>query len=273
MKQISILDKGWVRFVDSMGTDKTIVDAARISYGPGTRRISTDRALLRYLMRHHHHSPIEMCEMMFVMKVPIYVMRQLARHRTFNVNERSLRYSEAIDDCVETAPEDWRIQSDTNKQGSSGFLDEVSGAKLSKEEAELHDHALNVYKSRLKLGVAREQARKDLPLSNYTELYWKNDLRNLLNFLNLRLDEHTQYETRLYANAIAKFVEEKFPITWEAFQDYSLNSIHLTVLDHRVILRFMKAFEPIDQILEEEIKNKREKVECKEKLKTLGLIQ
>ena len=197
---IRVLDDGFVRVVDYMGDDSAIVQAARVSYGKGTKRVQEDRALIRYLMRHDHTTPFEMCEIKLHVRVPMDIWRQWIRHRTANVNEYSTRYSEAIDAAQRTAPGAWRTQSSLNRQGSAGVLAEEIGARLSAEEAELQDRSRAVYEARLAAGVAREQARKDLPLATYTEAYWKIDLHNLLHFLELRMDAHAQQEIREYAD-------------------------------------------------------------------------
>lgn len=225
---------GFVRLVDVMGTDQSIVQAARTSYGKGTKQVSEDRNLIRYLMRHWHTTPFEMCEIKLHVRVPMDIWRQWIRHRTASVNEYSTRYSEAIDSRAATLPGEWRLQSTTNKQGSSGFLPEdtqwsneetisqLGGSYLSAREKELHDLSTEIYQERLEAGVAREVARKDLPLSTYTEAYWKVDLHNLFHFLRLRLHPHAQQEIREFAEAIANIVSQLFPIAWEAFEDYRL---------------------------------------------------
>ncbi len=186
---IRVLDDGFVRVVDYMGDDSAIVQAARTSYGRGTKRRHEDRGLIRYLMRHAHTTPFEMCEIKLHVRVPMDVWRQWIRHRTASVNEYSTRYSEAIDAAQRTSPEAWRLQSAGNRQGSSGLLPPEEGRRLSDEEAALQRQVRDVYAARLAAGVAREQARKELPLSTYTEAYWKIDLQNLLHFLELRMDE------------------------------------------------------------------------------------
>ena len=197
-----VLDNGHIRVIDYMGTEDTIVQAARVSYGKGTKKASEDAGLLRYLLRHRHTTPFEMCEIMLHVRVPMDCWRQWIRHRTANVNEYSTRYSEAIDEKQVTQPDQWRSQSKDNKQGSGAYLDLEAGQVLSHAEHELHDQVTRVYHERLECGVAREQARKDLPLSTYTEAYWKIDLHNLLHFLLLRMDSHAQHEIRQYANVI-----------------------------------------------------------------------
>jgi thymidylate synthase (FAD) len=236
-RPIECLDHGFVRLVDYLGNDAAIVQAARTSYGKGTKRTSDDRALIRYLMRHGHTTPFEMCELKFHVRVPMDVWRQWIRHRTASVNEYSTRYSEAIDERVETSPSKWRSQSRDNKQGSGDYLDLEVGRELSAQEARLHLHAKRVYQNRLDAGVAREQARKDLPLSTYTEAYWKMDLHNLLHFLNLRLDSHAQLEIREYAQAIAQITKDVFPMAYEAFEDYVLGAIKLSRLELDILIR------------------------------------
>lgn len=239
---------GFVRLVDVMGDDGAVVQAARVSYGAGTKTVREDAGLIRYLMRHHHTTPFEMCELKLHVKVPMDTWRQWIRHRMASVNEYSTRYSEAIDDRAKTPPEEWRLQSRINKQGSAGVMTDLTDEKvlawleekglqtfegynsqqiaeyLTQQETDLHQLSTAVYKERLALGVAREVARKDLPLSTYTEAYWKIDLHNLLHFLQLRVDSHAQKEIREFAEAIANIVKVWVPATWAAFEDYRLNA-------------------------------------------------
>jgi thymidylate synthase (FAD) len=231
-----VLDDGFVRLIDYMGDDAAIVQAARVSYGKGTKRVHEDRALIRYLMRHSHTTPFEMCEIKLHVRVPMDVWRQWIRHRTANVNEYSTRYSEAIDAAQATAPDAWRLQSAGNRQGSSGMLAADVGAQLSEEEAALQRRAREVYEGRIAAGVAREQARKDLPLSTYTEAYWKIDLHNLLHFLDLRMDVHAQQEIRAYANVIGEQIVARWvPATWEAFLDYRRHATHLSRFEIAIV--------------------------------------
>ena len=250
---IKVLNDGHVQLIDVMGDDNTIVQAARVSYGAGTKRVSKDRHLIRYLMRQRHTTPFEMCSITFRVRVPMDAWRQWIRHRTASVNEYSTRYSEAIDSTQQTDPTQWRTQAKDNKQGSSGFVTEFPngdptitirsidpqtgertryeaspGEYLSQEEVKLHNYARAVYDERLTFGIAREVARKDLPLSTYTEAYWKMDLHNLFHFLALRMDPHAQLEIREFANAIATVVKEWVPWAWEAFEDYRLKGMYLT---------------------------------------------
>jgi len=231
-RSLPILDDGFVRLVDYMGNDFSIVQAARVSYGEGTKKVSEDRGLIRYLMRHRHTTPFEMCEIKLHVRVPIDCWRQWIRHRTANVNEYSTRYSIAIDAAAKTKPDAWRIQTKETHQGSEGNLEGEVGARLSKRESEIHATCREVYEERLNAGVAREQARKDLLLSTYTEAYWKIDLHNLLHFLTLRMSPNAQYEIRQYANTIGHQIVSKWvPLTWEAFLDYRLNAMSLSEIE------------------------------------------
>ncbi len=233
---LKVLDDGFVRVVDYLGTDESIVQAARVSYGAGTKRIQEDRGLIRYLMRHRHTTPFEMCEIKLHIRAPMDAWRQWIRHRTANINEYSTRYSVAIDASQRTDPAEWRQQALSNRQGSEGFLDVETGHHLSKREFELQESAREVYKERLAAGVAREQARKDLPLSTYTEAYWKTDLHNLLHFLKLRMDVAAQFEIRSYAQVIGHQIVSKWcPMTWEAFLDYSVHSMSFSRLELQIL--------------------------------------
>ncbi len=230
-QHIPVLNDGFVKLVDVMGEDSAIVRAARVSYGDGTKSVSEDEGLIRYLMRQRHTSPFEHCEISVHIRLPMDANRQHIRHRTANPNEASTRYSKAINSMQVTEVSGWRSQAKDNKQGSGDYLSEDIGGVLSEAEAKLHLYCREVYEARLEAGVAREQARKDLPLSTYTELYWKIDLHNLLHYLSLRMDKHAQLEIRQYANAIAEIVKVWCPFTWGAFEDYRLNAMSLTALD------------------------------------------
>jgi thymidylate synthase (FAD) len=229
---IPCLNKGFIRLIDSMGSDEAIVQAARVSYGKGTTRVSRDRGLIRYLMRHKHTTPFEMVEFKFHCKIPIFVARQWVRHRTANINEYSLRYSEARDDFYIPDEEHVLFQSELNRQGRS--VKEVPTV-LKKQ---VRDHFINmsnqsydVYQEMNEAGIARELARAVLPVNLYTEWYWKNDLNNILHFLMLRKDQHAQYEIRVYAEAMANIIKEIVPIAYEAFEDYVVNSWSFTELE------------------------------------------
>ena len=233
---LRVLDDGFIRLVDYMGTDESIVQAARISYGQGTKQVHKDRGLIRYLMRHRHTTPFEMCEIKLHVRVPMDCWRQWIRHRTANVNEYSTRYSEAIDATQSTTPSEWRLQATGNRQGGSEVLPVCAGERLSLREKELQKLSRDVYQERLIKGVTREQARKDLPLSTYTEAYWKTDLHNLLHFLALRMDQHAQAEIREYANIIGNEIVQKWcPLTWDAFVDYRLKANVLSRVEWEIL--------------------------------------
>ncbi|NUQ60989.1 MAG: FAD-dependent thymidylate synthase [Pirellulales bacterium] len=282
-KKFPVLDDGFVCLVDAMGDDEAIVQAARVSYGEGTRRVSDDRTLIRYLLRHQHTTPFEMVEVKLLVRVPMDCWRQWIRHRMASTNEYSTRYSVAIDAAQTTPPDGWRLQAAGNRQGSEGVLDEQLGADLTAEEVEFQKQSRAMYQRRLALGVAREQARKDLPLSTYTEAYWKIDLHNLLHFLALRMDVHAQQEIRQYAQAIGqKIVQPLFPTVWEAFVDYRLDAMHLTRLDREVIARLVQsnsipatedAFLAAQDPSWASLTRCRERDECRAKLVQLGILQ
>ena len=277
-----VLDDGFIRVIDYMGTDASIVQAARVSYGVGTKKVSEDRNLIRYLLRHRHTTPFEMCELKLHVRVPMDCWRQWIRHRTASVNEYSTRYSVAVDACRTTQPDEWRLQSDINKQGSGDAISQELGEKLSKSESEFHAISKELYANRLECGVAREQARKDLPLSTYTEAYWKVDLHNLLHFLSLRMDSHAQYEIREYAQLIGREIVSKWvPYTWEAFLEYRFNGLYLSDSETRILsllgqgkkaeasqlLYEMKWLQEKDSV----VKESREAGEFKEKLQKMGM--
>jgi len=269
-KEFKVLDKGFVRLVDYMGGDDSIVQAARVSYGEGTKKVSEDKGLIRYLMRHRHTTPFEMVELKFHVKVPMDCWRQWIRHRTANVNEYSTRYSIAIIDSQKTESGEWRMQSKNNKQGSSGFLEKTIGEGLTNEENTLQEFTRKVYENRLEKGVAREQARKDLPLSTYTEAYWKIDLHNLFHFLGLRMEENAQWEIRQYANTLANITKAVVPISYQAFEDYILNSTKISSSESKVIGEIIKRANISEDELNEislSLPTKREATEFKDKIK------
>jgi thymidylate synthase (FAD) len=280
---IRVLDEGFVRVVDYMGDDSAIVQAARVSYGKGTKKVHEDRALIRYLVRHDHTTPFEMCEIKLHVRVPMDIWRQWIRHRTANVNEYSTRYSEAIDAAQRTAPGAWRTQSSVNRQGSAGVLAEDVGARLTAGEAELQDRSRAVYEARLAAGVAREQARKDLPLATFTEAYWKIDLHNLLHFLALRMEAHAQLEIREYATTIGERIVARWvPLAWEAFLDYRRGGTRLSRAESAIIaaiaggdtpaaLRGAEAEGWLPRTADGALKGNLERAEFEEKLAALGL--
>jgi len=285
-KKFPVLDDGFVCLVDAMGDDQAVVQAARVSYGEGTRKVSDDRGLIRYLMRHRHTTPFEMAEIKLLVRVPMDTWRQWIRHRMASVNEYSTRYSIAIDAAQATPPDQWRKQAAANRQGSEGVLPHDVGEKLSAGERQFQHQARSLYEERLELGVAREQARKDLPLSTYTEAYWKIDLHNLLHFLELRMDAHAQWEIRQYATTIGQeIVRPLFPLVWEAFLDYRLEAMHLTRQDREVINRLIERLAQSRKLVAREedflaVQDKswadltrcRERDECRAKLQRLGLL-
>ena len=278
-----VLDQGFVRVVDYMGDDAAIVQAARVSYGKGTKRVQEDRALIRYLMRHAHSTPFEMCEIKLHVRTPMDVWRQWIRHRTANVNEYSTRYSVAIDAAQRTPADAWRTQSTGNRQGSGDTLPPDAGTRLSAEEADLHGRLRDVYQGRIEAGVAREQARKDLPLSTYTEAYWKIDLHNLLHFLRLRMDEHAQQEIRAYATTIGEqIVAQWVPVAWEAFLDYRRHAVTLSHIEAQIVTALAAGDADrastiaadrglLERHQDNTLKGNRERRELENKLRDLGL--
>ncbi|MDA7978646.1 MAG: FAD-dependent thymidylate synthase [Pirellulales bacterium] len=285
-KKFPVLDDGFVCLVDVMGNDAAVVQAARVSYGKGTKHVSDDRGLIRYLLRHRHTTPFEMAEVKLLVRVPMDCWRQWIRHRTANVNEYSTRYSLAIDAAQATSPKDWRSQSASNRQGSEGRLDVTIGEKLTASESEFQQRARELYEQRVELGVAREQARKDLPLATYTEAYWKVDLHNLLHFLALRMDSHAQEEIRDYATTIGQeIIRPLFPLVWEAFEDYRLDAMFLTRIDREIIFRLMERarsgaglslneddFLACQDESWKDLQRSRERDECRAKLQRLGIL-
>lgn len=229
-KPIPVLDHGFIRVIDYMGNDSSIVQAARVSYGAGTKRVQEDRGLINYLMRHGHTTPFEMCEIKLHVKLPIFVMRHWVRHRTANVNEYSARYSVLSNEFYIPELDQVARQSETNKQGKSDIaMDTEKGkevvdtlADFSKEAYGKYSHMLN------ELRLTRELARTILPVSVYTEMYWKIDLHNLLHFLKLRADSHAQYEIRCYANKILDIVKAWVPFTYDAFMNYRKNAVSVS---------------------------------------------
>lgn len=283
-KKFPVLSDGFVYVVDYMGSDESIVQAARVSFGKGTQKVHEDRGLIRFLARHRHTTPTEMCEIKLHVRVPMDCWRQWIRHRTASTNEYSTRYSEAIDSMDKTPLDKWRSQAQGNRQGSGEFLGPTAGVSLSEAEAELHERARWTYERRLAAGVAREQARKDLPLSTYTEAYWKIDLHNLFHFLSLRMDPHAQKEIRDYANIIGNEIVKRWvPVAWEAFEDYRLGAMSLTRLEIQIICKLAagnthgamidaKAFGWLEAKMKGDgYKRNRERDECAAKVRSLSM--
>ena len=282
-QQIPCLNDGFVQLIDHMGSDASICNAARVSYGNhetrdqiinrirgqeiresgngdlpdeicidlhNAQQVDKDRNLIRYLMRHRHTTPFEMVEFIFLVRAPIHVARQWFRHRTWSYNEYSTRYKEAIDSFETTEPDKWRTQAKNNKQGSEGYIPIClpidfqnsharDGQDLCEKEELLHLKLKDIYEERLNAGVAREQARKDLPLSTYTEFYAKIDLHNLFHFLSLRMDGHAQLEIRTYANAISNIIKPLVPMAYEAFEDYRLNGCFFSAQEMLYLRRLL----------------------------------
>ncbi len=251
---IPVLDHGFVRVVDYMGDDGAVVQAARVSYGRGTRRVSEDAGLIRYLMRHRHSTPFEMCEIKYHVKLPIFVARQWIRHRTANVNEYSARYSILDREFYLPAPEHLAAQSSSNRQGRGELLEGPEAAAvldmLREDATRTYDHyafMLNEDEADpTRRGLARELARMNLTLNTYTQWYWKTDLHNLLGFLSLRADAHAQYEIRAYAEAMLETVQAWVPATFEAFREYRLGAATLSATMLAVVRR-MLAGEAVEQ--------------------------
>lgn len=248
-KEYKILDHGFVRVVDYMGGDDSIVQAARVSYGKGTKKSSEDRGLIRYLMRHRHTTPFEMCEIKFHVKLPIFIARQWIRHRTANVNEYSARYS--ILDKEFYVPAQVAEQSKINNQGRGSIINGQEGAEnldliqeFSQAAYDKYTYLMNIDEmgnaiNEDRRGLARELARMVLPTNYYTQWYWKIDLQNLLHFISLRLDAHAQYEIRVYAEKIAEIVKLWVPYAYEAFEDYRINATQLSSIEKEIIQQLL----------------------------------
>jgi len=253
-----VLDHGFSRVIDYMGDDAAIVQAARVSYGRGTRKITEDRGLIRYLMRHRHTTPFEMCEIKFHIKLPIFVARQWIRHRTANVNEYSARYSILDREFYIPAPEHLAAQASNNRQGRGDVLEGEEAARVMSLLREDSERAYDHYAEMLnegedgapldanRTGLARELARMNLSLNFYTQWYWKVDLHNLLHFLSLRADPHAQYEIRVYADAMLETVKRWVPLACEAFTDYRMGGVSLSAAGLDVVRKKL-AGEPVDQ--------------------------
>ena len=249
---IPILDHGFIRVIDYMGDDTSIVQAARVSYGKGTKKVSTDAGLIKYLMRHWHSTPFEMCEIKYHVKLPIFIARQWIRHRTANVNEYSARYSILDKEFYLPATENLATQSQNNRQGRGEVL-EGERAKnvldILKKDAEQtyknYETMLNVrYDGTVidenGIGLARELARMNLTLNTYTQWYWKTDLLNLMNFLRLRADSHAQFEIRAYADAMLDTLKKWVPITYEAFMDYRVGGTEVSTKGKLIIQKLIQ---------------------------------
>ncbi|MCL2567508.1 MAG: FAD-dependent thymidylate synthase [Alphaproteobacteria bacterium] len=241
-QSIPCLDKGFVRLIDYMGNDSSITQAARVSYGAGTKTLNDDTALIRYLLRHKHTTPFEMCEIKLHIKAPIFVARQWLRHRTANVNEYSARYSIMEHDYYLPKFEQICHQSKSNKQGRSEIIAEPLNTSLRNKIKNISEQSFAVYDEFIsdEINLAKEIARGVLPVNVYTQFYWKIDLHNLLHFLRLRADHHAQYEIRVYAEAILELVKNWVPITYQAFVDYSLNAETFSADEIALIKKIIK---------------------------------
>lgn len=245
-----VLDHGFVRVIDYMGDDSAICQAARVSYGKGTKAVSNDAGLIKYLMRHWHSTPFEMCEIKLHVKLPVFVARQWIRHRTANVNEYSARYSILDREFYIPSPDHLNAQSVVNNQGRGALLQGEEAARvldiLKADSNTAYDHYEEMISDEGQSGLARELARMNLPMNIYTQWYWKVDLHNLFHFLRLRADSHAQYEIRVYADAICKIVEDWVPAAFSAFEDYRLGSAQFSGKGMKV-LRRMLAGEKVTQ--------------------------
>lgn len=254
-RPIPLLDHGFIRVIDYMGTDNAIVQAARVSYGKGTKKSREDAGLIRYLLRHRHTTPFEMCEIKFHIKLPIFVARQWIRHRTANVNEYSGRYSIMDKEFYVPQPEHLAAQSTTNRQGRGDVLE---GAEAARALAILKEDAATAYahyeellnsneegdiKDPSKQGLARELARMNLPVNFYTQWYWKIDLHNLMHFLSLRADSHAQYEIRVYAEAMLDVLKKWVPTTYQAFMDYRMGGSEVSAIGMDIIRKKLRGEE------------------------------
>ncbi|WP_425386234.1 FAD-dependent thymidylate synthase [Wolbachia endosymbiont (group A) of Barypeithes pellucidus] len=235
-----VLDHGFIRVVDYMGSDSSIVQAARVSYGKGTKQISQDEALIKYLMRHHHTTPFEMCEIKFHVKLPIFVARQWIRHRTANVNEYSARYSILDNEFYTPKPEQVAKQSDNNKQGSGEAFDPDTSKEIIDSLTNDSNLVYFHYEKFIEQGLAREIARTNLTLNYYTQFYWKIDLHNLFHFLKLRADKHAQYEIRVYAEVMLDIIKKWVPLAYNAFVEYCLESACISRTGLDIIRKLIK---------------------------------
>ena len=249
---IPVLDHGFIRVVDYMGDDSSIVQAARVSYGKGTKKVSTDAGLIKYLMRHWHSTPFEMCEIKYHVKLPIFIARQWIRHRTANVNEYSARYSILDKEFYLPAPENLATQSQNNRQGRGDILEGEQAKQVLEILKKDAEQTYNNYELMLnerydgsiidknQTGLARELARMNLTLNTYTQWYWKTDLLNLMNFLRLRADDHAQYEIRAYADTMLDTLKKWVPITYEAFMDYRVGGTEVSAKGKAVLQKLIK---------------------------------
>ena len=274
---VQYLDKGFVGLVDTMGTDESIVQAARVSYGEGTKGVRNDEALIRYLIRHRHTSPIEMCDVKFHLKMPIFIMRQFVRHRTASLNEYSGRYSVMVDEFYIPDDATLKPQSESNKQGREGTLAPLelemcrnTIKRISKENYKdyvslLGDNPDDNYNFVDRKGLSRELARMILPLNNYTEVYWKCNLHNFFHLIDLRSDSHAQWEIQELSKAMYDLVKPRFPLACKAFEDYIMYGVNLSSSEVNVVKELIRSVEDsgidVTDLVEKEIKSPRESKE------------
>jgi thymidylate synthase (FAD) len=256
-----LYEHGFVGLVDTMGSDQSIERAARVSYGEGTRSTTDTRNLLRYLMKHRHTSPFEMGEVQFHLKIPIFVMRQLVRHRTASLNEYSARYSVLSDEHYHPDNSYVKAQSKTNKQGSDGDISNEAKVHWRESCIVNRQQSRQTYDAALDAGISRELARINLPVSIYTELYWKIDVNNFMKTMSLRLDPHAQREIRDFAWAMYDLASPHFPLTFEAFEDYMLNATHLSIMETEALQDVLYGFLDPGAIAVDEVQSE----ECREK--------
>lgn len=265
----SVLDKGFVGLVDHMGSDEAIEQAARVSYGAGTRSVNATRGLIRYLMKHRHTSPFEMAVVKFHVKLPIFVMRQLVRHRTASLNEYSARYSVMSDEFYIPNEENLQPQSQTNKQGRDGNISSKHKEQIIEEMVEHNNLSYDFYKKLLDEneeypGLSRELSRMVLPVSNYTECYIQFNLHNFFHMAKLRMDSHAQWEIQEFARAMYELVKPHFPISCQAFEDYSENGVNFSAQEMSFIKDFFKYWKEQTEISDEDFL---------EEAKNLGMSQ
>jgi thymidylate synthase (FAD) len=274
-KPIEVLNHGFVYLVDYMGDDQAIEQAARVSHGAGTRKVSQTEGLLRYLMRHDHTSPFEMVEFKFHAKMPIFVARQWVRHRTASINEISGRYSVLKNEFYMPDQEVIAVQSTDNKQGRGASVSPEYANEIRVKLGDSYNNTHELYSWLLgegdddKPGVAKELARIPLPVATYTEWYWKIDLHNLLHFQKLRMDSHAQWEIRQYANAMGGIIKDSVPITWKAFEDYQLNAIKLTSPEQDVLALLLSG----KSFTKEEIMSAAERAGLSDKLERSEMVE
>jgi len=272
-RPIKCLDHGFVYLVDYMGNDEAIVEAARTSYGQGTKKVSSDEGLIRYLRRHVHTTPSEMVEFKFHCKMPIFVARQWIRHRTASVNEYSGRYSEMLEEFYLPEHSVLKQQATGNRQGRGDDLEPATQQMVIDLLKEEYRREYGLYKRFLRFNLAKELARIGLSVANYTQWYWKIDLHNLMHFLRLRLDEHAQYETAIYGQAMARITKDSVPISYQAFEDYQLYAVTFSRLELDILSQnqWPMSQEKFVEVVSV-ISNKREREEILGKLKKINFV-